>query len=135
MSCTATTASALSELDFVLTLRERFHDDGRTTCTGPLITMAMTTERCLTVSAIFASPNATRLLWEGLTSADTEFAFALCAAHWLDLTALIWLRSRQHQRLDWHGEADRLLRDVCSAVGWDTKEILNMLRWQTTRLT
>lgn len=132
MTCTPT--SATNELDFVLALHERDRD--LTSCCGPTLTLEMSLCRAFTLQQVFDSPAASDLLWGGHDLEDPYgSAFTLCAGHWLDLTALLWLRSRNSQRADWFAEADRLLRDVCAAARWDPKEILTMFQWQRTRLT
>ena len=88
------------------------------------------------METIFASQAAVDLLWsEHHDDISHGVHFTLCAAHWLDLAALMWMRSRQADRADWHAESDHLLRDLCTAAGWDAKEIVNMFAWQHSQLT
>lgn len=132
MTCTATTH--VSEFDFVVAL----HDRGRdlTACCGPMLTLELSLWRVFTLEQIFESEAASELLWDGhLLDEPYGTDFSLCGGHWLDLAALVWLRSRQSQRKDWYAEADQLLRDVCRTARWDPKEIVNMFKWQSTRLT
>jgi hypothetical protein len=124
----------MSELDFVLALHTRHRN--LTACCGPLLCVQISPWRAHGLEQIFDSDTASELLWSGHHSAE-EYgtSFTLCGAHWLDLTALALLRSRQHSQADWHAEADQLLREVCASAAWDPKEIVNMFQWQGTRLT
>lgn len=132
MPCQAAPPS--TELDFVLALHTRHRK--MPACCGPLLTIEMSPWRVFTLEQIFDSEAATELLWEGHHDGQQlGTSFSLCGGHWLDLAALVWMRSQEHQRTDWYGEADQLLQDVCTAAHWDPKEIINMFRWQGTRLT
>lgn len=132
MTCTASKAD--DELEFVVSLHTRSRAVGE--CRGPLLTIEVSPWRVFSLEQIFDSQAATDVLWDGHLSFEIHgTAFKLCAAHWLDLAALVWMRSRQQRRADWHAEADQLLRDVCIAARWDPKEIVNMFQWQATRLT
>lgn len=134
MICTATPANG--ELEFVLSLHTRSKAEGE--CRGPLATLALKEAKAFAFARIFNSRSAEDLLWGGYCASDGQrpgMFFQLCAAHWLDLACLLWMRARQLGRTDYHQEADQLLRDVCEAVGWDPKEIVNMFQWQSARLT
>ncbi len=136
MPCTGVTETInkTSELEFVQSLVTR--DDTLEACKGPLLRLAFSPWRTLTLETAFDSPVATDLLWDGHhLDGILGVHFTLCAAHWIDLCALVWMRSRQQRRSDWHGEADQLLRDVCDTAGWDPKEIVNMFSWQHSQLT
>lgn len=134
MSCTPT--SDTGELEFVLSLHSRTKEGAE--CRGPLVTLPLL-ERVFLFDRIFDSPAATALMWGGFHDGPPDmgyrFDFTLCAAHWLDLACLIWMRARQQDSADFHLEADELLRDICTASGWDVKEIVNMFQWQRARLT
>lgn len=131
MSCTST-PTAMTELEFVQTLATRSVGQ----CAGPGLTLALQSYRVITLETIFHSDLATALLWDGYRcEGRTGTHFDLCAAHWLDLCALTWMRSQQYRKRDWHAEADQLLRDLCEQAGWDPKEIVNMFSWQRTQLT
>lgn len=132
MSC-ATSGSA-NELQFVLSLYTRTKEAGE--CRGPVLIVEMSAWRVFTLEQIFDSQVATDVLWGGFQEGEPYgTAFKLCAAHWIDLAALLWMRASQQRRADWHSEADQLLDDVCTAAHWDPKEIVNMFHWQDTRLT
>ncbi len=122
----------MTELTFVQALAGR----GESQCVGPGIELALEPYRVTFLSVIFGSHLANALLWGGhRTNGPMGLHFHLCAAHWLDLCALTWLRSRQYRSKAWHVEADRLLRDLCEHAGWDPKEIVNLFAWQRTQLT
>jgi hypothetical protein len=146
MVCTPT--HDLTELDFVLSLTTRTKEIGE--CRGPLLELALWNWRALTLEHIFDSPAASDILWAGMQEQDISVTkgfrpakkfgsgiihFSLCAAHWVDLACLCWMRSRQHRDPEFKAEADQLLRDTCEAAGWDEKEIGNMFAWQRARLT
>lgn len=146
MACTPT--HDRTELDFVLSLATRTKEIGE--CRGPLLTLALWNWRAVSLEHIFDSAAASDVLWSGMQeqglSSTKGFGpakgfgsgiihFSLCAAHWVDLACLCWMRSRQYQRSDWKTEADQLLHDTCVAAGWDEKEIVNMFAWQRARLT
>lgn len=133
MACTAT-PEVISELQFVLALHTRSREIGE--CRGPVLGLELPPVRCLTLEQIFDSKVAMDVLWAGHRSDQLYGStFSLCAAHWLDLAALMWMRAQQQRRVDFYDEADTLLRDVCALAGWDPKEIVNMFSWQYTRLT
>jgi hypothetical protein len=141
MACTPT--HDLSELDFVLSLATRTKEIGE--CRGPVLTLSLWNYRALSLEHIFDSAAASDVLWSGMQEDHLPVAeglqapgtihFSLCAAHWVDLACLCWMRSRQYRRGDWKLEADQLLHDTCVAAGWDEKEIVNMFAWQRARLT
>lgn len=131
MSCTATPDTG--ELSFVLALHTRTKAGAE--CRGPLVTLSLL-DRVFIFDQIFDSPTASALLWSGYDQdASLGFRFGLCAAHWLDLACLIWMRSQQQDRVEFYLEADQLLREVCQQAGWDAKEIVNLFQWQRARLT
>ncbi len=133
MPCTTVVevSEKISELEFVRSLSGRADS-----CQGPLLRIAFTPWRVFTLETAFDSARAAELLWEGHhDDGCLGVHFSLCAAHWIDLCALVWMRSRQQRRKDWHAEADHLLRDICDAARWDPKEIVNMFAWQHSQLT
>lgn len=141
MACTPT--HDRTELDFVLSLATRTKEIGE--CRGPLLALALWNWRAVSLEHIFDSAAASDVLWSGMQEdlpppvpapkALGTIQFSLCAAHWIDLACLCWMRSRQYRRSDWKSEADQLLHDTCVAAGWDEKEIVNMFAWQRARLT
>lgn len=136
MACTPT--HDLTELDFVLSLTTRTKEIGE--CRGPVLDLGLWNWRALTLEHIFDSPAASDILWAGMHEDRLRkrlgfIHFSLCAAHWVDLACLCWMRSRQYRDADFKAEADQLLRDTCEAAGWDEKEIGNMFAWQRARLT
>jgi hypothetical protein len=118
----------ITELDFVIALNRR---GLREACTGPLVTIEMDYSRAFTIERICHSRIASRIFWGGL-AVDTadQLTFVACAAHWLDLACLMWMRAAQQRRPDAQGEADQLLRDLCAPLRWDPKEIVNMFQWR-----
>lgn len=127
MSCTATPDS--DELEFVRALHTRSKAEGQ--CRGPLLRLALLADRVFDLQHIFNSRSASELLWSGYQSDGClGVHFILCGAHWLDLTCLVWMRGRQQDSVEYHLEADQLLRETCQAAGWDAKEIVNMFQWQ-----
>lgn len=133
MPCTGLTETVTktTELEFVHALADRSES-----CRGPMLRLAFSPIRAYSLETAFESPKATELLWEGHhVDGNLGVHFSLCAAHWIDLCALVWMRSQQYRRRDWRSEADHLLRDVCQAAGWDPKEIVNMFAWQHSQLT
>jgi len=132
MVCEPTNAG--SEWEFVRALATRNRDVGE--CRGPLLDLTLPPWRSLSLVRICDSAVAASLLWSGhVPEKAAGNIFALCAAHWLDLACLCWMRSQQKRRVDWAAEADELLDDLCTAAGWDEKEIVNMFAWQQARLT
>jgi hypothetical protein len=133
MGCSAT--ADVSELNFVLSLNTRSRKVGE--CRGPVITVPLSSWRVFTLEHAFDSTVAHDVLWSGYEerSASSQMIFALCGAHWLDLSCLLWARAQQSRRGDWHSEADQLLHDVCDHAGWDVKEIINMFAWRHVKLT
>lgn len=133
MGCVVTHPT-VSELDFVRALRDRSREFGA--CRGPLLRLSFGAYRLATLEDTFDSAAAHDLLWAGFHPEHLDaMDFTLCAVHWMDLSCLIWYRSHQAGRSDWHANADQLLRDTCNAAGWDPKEIENMFAWQQARLT
>lgn len=132
MPCTPTETKG--ELEFVQALLTRSRVEGQ--CRGPLLRLAMWSWRVLTLEQIFDSPAASDVLWQGVhDDGIMGIHFSLCAAHWLDLACLCWMRAHTQDRADFNAEAEQLLRDVCDTAGWDAKEIVNMFAWRHARLT
>lgn len=127
MACTP--SQATTELQFVQALGARDPHVGE--CCGPMLRIGLWGYRLLTLERIFDSQVATDILWGGMhDDGALGIHFSLCAAHWMDLASLVWMRSQQSGIADWYSEADHLLRDVCAAARWDPKEIVNMFAWQ-----
>lgn len=118
-------------MDFVHTLIDR--KDSEQQCRGPLLTLTLGHLRPLELITIFDSRMASDLFASG-HGEDPEI-FTLCAAHWFDLAALVWVRSNQTRRQDFFEAAEQLLRDVCWEARWDLREVMNMFHWQSIRLT
>lgn len=132
MSCTPT--STPTELDFVQALYSRLSTDY--SCAGPLVHMSLWPWRVFTLERIFDNAEASDLLWSGfLSDGYVGVHFSLCAAHWMDLACLTWIRATQSGRPDSASEAQALAQDLCFSAGWDVKEIVNMLAWRRARLT
>lgn len=132
MVCVGT--QACTELEFVHALLTRTRDDPTSTgqCRGPLITIRLLPFRPFSLDRILGSKAAVALLWSGY---EMGSEFTLCAAHWLDLACLCWMRAQKEGRREWGQEAQDLLDDLCAAASWDPKEIVNMFMWQRARLT
>ena len=132
MTCTPTDAH--TEMEFVHSLTTRSREVGE--CRGPLLRIALWSGRVVELQRIFHSRIADELLWSGVhPDGALGIHFSLCAAHWVDLAALCWVRARGQAKREWAVEALRLLRDVCQVAGWDAKELSNMLSWHGARLT
>lgn len=130
MACVPT--NAVSELEFVKSLPGR----GDEICAGPRLRMAVAADQVWEMDRIFDSELAHEVLWSGFEhDSGVGLEFALCAAHWLDLIALFWVRSLQQGLRESEVQARVLLRDLCFIARWDAKEIVNMLAWQRLRLT
>lgn len=133
MACTADNP-ATNEFEFVRDVHTRTREFGE--CRGPLLRLSFSAWRLAVLEDAFESETAHELLWAGFHPEHADaMDFTVCAVHWMDLSCLVWLRARRFGRADWHAEADQLLRDACSAAGWDPKEIVNMFAWQRARLT
>ncbi len=63
------------------------------------------------------------------------FMFTACAAHWMGLSAVLRLASTRANEPGWSARAERILRDLFFRLGWDGKEIANLMTWQRVRLT
>lgn len=130
MACLPT--ETRGELEFVHALLAR--DLGQ--CRGPLLRIAFWPYRVFVLEQIMDSSLASDVLWDGFQEDGClGVHFELCGAHWIDLAVLLLLRAMQYRRLDWSDEADQLLENVCASAGWDSKEISNMIAWQSERLT
>jgi hypothetical protein len=85
----------------------------------------------MTLEQAINSQRATDVLWDGLALASSDrVTFALCGAHWMDLSYLAGLHGRLQGRRDWSAEGSALLKDICTSAGWDVKEIANMIVWR-----
>lgn len=126
MSCTPDERT--SELDFARSLTTRTSDE----CSGPLVSMDVTSRQVCELEEIFSSQLAVDVLWDGYQGSEAigPLHFSICGAHWLDLVALVLLRSHQQQRQDWYWCANALVQTLCRSAGWDDKELNNMLVWQ-----
>lgn len=132
MACRDTETT--DELSFVQALHTRNREVGE--CRGPLLRLGLWSWRVFSLEQIFDSQAANDVLWAGMhEDGQLGIHFSLCAAHWMDLAALCWMRAQQHRRSDWHEEANQLLSEICVTAGWDVKEIVNMFAWQQARLT
>ncbi len=125
---TCARGTAMDELEFVQSLSRRTLTGE---CSGPVLHMALTAWRLFSLEQCLASQQAMEMLWDNYADDSAQGVhFALCAAHWMDLCALAWLRAEQARRSDWRSEAFYLVRQLCTTAGWDAKEIVNMFAWQ-----
>jgi hypothetical protein len=140
VGCTGT--DRVTEYEFIWSLDDRVDSWD---CCGPMLSLAISPYRlALIIDAIhsheeaFHSSNAYQVLWAGHASAVQAWGsvspdrviFALCAAHWMDLSFLTGLYGRLYERRDWMAEGTGLLKEICITAGWDVKEIANMIAWR-----
>lgn len=130
-NCTATDVHG--ELEFVQALHDRMETGA---CRGPMLMLRMPADRVCSIERILCSEIASNVFWSGfLTDGPGGVEFELCAAHWFDLSCLLWARGWERRRSDWLRRAEELLQDLCREAGWDPKEIANLFTWRRVRLT
>lgn len=132
MACVPT--GAMDELGFAQALALRDQQIGQ--CRGQLIRMTFWSYKIFVLEQILDAEAASDVLWQGFVGDTTDgITFELCCAHWFDLAVLTELRAVQYQREDWFEASSRLFESLCSLVGWDAKELVNMVAWSRERLT
>lgn len=120
-----------SELDFVLAMGER--DARKGECAGPVVPLRFWPYRVFVLEHVLDSKAASDLLWDGFRDDPYKgVAFELCAAHWLELAAVVEVRAAQYGRDDWAFMGRTLALDLCESAEWDPKEIVNLFAWQRT---
>ncbi len=131
MGCTD--ASALTELEFVHELRGLALD----ACAGPLVTLPLVAYRLEIVEASLTHEWQHHKLWDAflVRTDDDRMLFQLCVAHWMALAYIVRYAAVRVNDAHRFNESVTLERQVCQAVGWDVKEIHNMIAWQRVRLT
>jgi hypothetical protein len=121
--------SKYSELNFVQAMARR--DARKGECVGPLISLRFRPYRVFVLEHVLDSKEASDLLWDGFRDDPHEgVAFELCAAHWLELAAVVEIRASQYRREDWAFMGRTLALDLCESAQWDPKEIVNLFAWQ-----
>lgn len=119
-----------TEYEFIQSIRDRRPGD----CRGPHATLKLWRHQIGLLDECFEIGTAPHdLLWQNF-QADHPFegfcVFRLCAAHWMDLSYLVGIRSRENGRVDWMALGSSLMHKACLGAGFDPKEIINMIHWQ-----
>ncbi len=115
----------LTELDYAARLRRR---EG-TECCGPLVNLEFVgPARELVTDALEHDPPMGHRFWMGCVEDTAESAaFTHCVTHWFDLIYAIYLGGKWHHLPSRMLMAARLFRKVCTAAGWDHRELANRL--------
>lgn len=133
VTCTGIDATQ-TEFDFVASCRDRTPWQ----CRGPLVTLDFAGYQLMLLEASFRGhPAPAEILWAGFDPdrSPDRVAFTLCAAHWMDLSWYAGLNAHAGDRRDWMAQASSVLERLFAEVGWDHKEIANMLMWRRAQLT
>jgi hypothetical protein len=127
----------LEFFDHLRNVRLPGDDDDKCRCAGPLIELSLWSWQVYQLERIFeGSQQYSDLLWSGfVTDRYVGICYQLCVAHWFDLVCKIGQLAYRFQRRDWAMQSGSLLSDLCYVVGWDLKEVANLISSLGARLT
>lgn len=124
----------ITALDFHLSMSSRLSPED---CRGPLVYLDLSDEVTNRVAFALATVDKVHLLHRAVVGATDkgEARCGSCVAHWLDISAITSVVGQSLQRRDLHLVANIMMKQVCSTVGWDYRELSNFLASKASNKT
>lgn len=124
MTCSSIVIDQMSELEFANGLRRR--TDGA--CVGPLAVHSYTARHVSDIEDGLDCERMVQLLWAGFRPRqEPRLSFELCAGHWFDLAAVLYLHGERQEDSDLIDAGCGILYSTLFQLKWDIRELSNMV--------